>query len=286
MEVKTSLNDELGTGNSQPQSPSFIDCSIIVDSVCKGLGLNGQNPKIADYYKGNDYILPMTSTPLYQTHKYPNYGLTTNQNVFRGESGSEEFSWILGSQFFKNIENGTSMDSIAFTMVDKEVQYSNISSFAEDIGFTFCLQFQYGNDSLEYCGNYEMDNGFCMDVYVGGVPSYFRQCFVGLELQYDFTSFETLEISEFNGGDWYNTRIKISFEDLYRVDGQDFGSTELPFSGSSRFEFGIEHKEVNAKEVGFLIKSGTLLLSFGILLFAIASTPYWDPFKQSFRGVQ
>ena len=78
----------------------------------------------------------------------------------------------------------------------------------------------------------------------------------------------------------------MSFEDFYREDGQDFGSTEIPFSGSSRFELGIEHKEVNSKEIGFLIKGGTLALTFGIIVFAIASTPYWDPFKQSFRGVQ
>lgn len=272
-----------GTGSSQPLSPSLIDCSYIVDTTCRGLGLNG-SPKTADWYKGNDMALPMTSTPMFQSHKYPNYAISPSQEVYYGQSGAGEFSWIMDNQYFKNLEDDTSLDAIAFTMVDRSVLYLNLSSFASDIGFNACVTFIYQNDTLEYCSVYESDNGYCYDYYTGTVHMF--QCFVGLEIEFDFTSFETLEIAEFNGGNWTGTEIKVSFEEFYREDGQDFGSTPLPFAGSSSFDFGIEHKEVNAKETGFLIKGGTLLLSFVIFVFAIASTPYWDPFKQAFRGVQ
>jgi hypothetical protein len=278
-------DDEFGTGSSQPLSPSLIDCSYIVDGICQGLGLGG-TPPINNLYRGYDGFLPMTSSKMYQSHNFPNTGLSPSQEVYRGESGSQEFSWVMNNQWFSNIEDGSSLDAIAFTMADKRVSYLNESVFSVDIGFSSCITFIYENDSLEFCGDYETDNSYCMDTYVGGVPSYARFCYVGIEIQFDFTNFETLEIDAFNRGNWSATQIKISFEDLYRDDGLTFGSTALPFAGSNSFDLGIEHKTVNPKEAGFLIKGGTLLLSGGIILFAIASTPYWDPLKQSFRGSQ
>ena len=84
-------DDEFGTGSNNPLSPSFIDCSYIVDGLCRGLGLNGV-PPIENVYRGSDGKLPMTSSPMFQSHAFPNTGLSPSQEVYRGESGYSEFS--------------------------------------------------------------------------------------------------------------------------------------------------------------------------------------------------
>ena len=47
---------------------------------------------------------------------------------------------------------------------------------------------------------------------------------------------------------------------------------------------GIEHKQINPNEVGFYVKTGTLVLSLIVLGVGLASTPYWDPFRNFFKG--
>ncbi len=272
-----------GSGNATGISPSFIDCVYIEDSVCAG----GTWPTVSSKvpmqtrYVGSNTDLPMINTQLYQSHKYGYYGGTSSNYV--GESGSREFSFVMNSQLFQEIKQDTALDALSFTMAHQgyfATTYYNDSS-AVEIGFNLCVEFSYNGNSLEYCGNYETKNLVC---YQGIIMT--PLCHVGFELDFDFTSFETIEISELNQGNWSGTEIKLSFENFYRLDGLDFGGTPLPFAGDNTFNFGMQHKTVNAKEVGFLIKSGTIVLSIGVILLGIASTPYWDPLKQSFRGAQ
>ena len=75
------------------------------------------------------------------------------------------------------------------------------------------------------------------------------------------------------------------YRTFQRKDGLDFADTQLPFAGDDLWRVGFEYKAVDPQETGFLIKTGTLILSALTLVVAIASTPYWDPFRNFFKGV-
>jgi len=83
---------------------------------------------------------------------------------------------------------------------------------------------------------------------------------------------------------WSSTDHLIQIQQVVRADGQNIGSTQLPWAGDSRFTFGAEHQSINTIQAGFIIKSLTTILSFGTFALAVASTPYWDPFKSFFKG--
>jgi hypothetical protein len=95
---------------------------------------------------------------------------------------------------------------------------------------------------------------------------------------------EVLSIDQFNGGDWDNTSISLYLENFEREDGLNFADTPLPFAGNGFFYLGIEHRSINPTEVGFFVKTGTLILSVIVLGVGLASTPYWDPFRNFFKG--
>lgn len=277
-------DDLYGSGHPYPQNAGFIDCSYVKDGICSGGTSNvysNTTPPLQDVYRGSN-AFPMITTLMYQSHYYPTAYSGPNQ-TYVGESGSKEFSWILSSQLFQELKQDTSLDALRITMIDGgygSTVYYNDSS-AVDIGFNLCIEFQYNGKELEYCGTYESDNFICYQLTTT-VPL----CYIGLDVNMDFTAFETLEIAEFNGGNWTGTKIKISFVEFYRMDELDFGGTPIPMAGNQEFSMGIQHKTVNSKEVGFLIKTGTIALSIGIILLGIASTPFWDPLKQSFKGSQ
>ena len=95
-----------------------------------------------------------------------------------------------------------------------------------------------------------------------------------------------LEIVNFNDqGDWDNTSIILTLTNFVNTDSPDnFGSTQLPFAGSEGWNLGVQHRQMNPVEASFLIKTGTLLLAVVTLGIAMASTPYWDPFRNFFKG--
>jgi hypothetical protein len=91
-------------------------------------------------------------------------------------------------------------------------------------------------------------------------------------------------LTEFNGGDWANTDHLIELKSIKKANGQNIGNAHLPFAGDGIWSFSSTHQSVNTVQAGFIIKSATLFLSFGTFALAIASTPYWDPFKNFFKG--
>ena len=112
-----------------------------------------------------------------------------------------------------------------------------------------------------------------------------NSCVNGMVLEFDLTGFESLALTEWNGGEWSSTNHLIKINSIERADKQNLGSTPLPFAGDSIFAFTAQHQSVNTVQAGFIIQSLTTLMSIGTFALAIASTPYWSPFKNFFKGV-
>jgi len=220
--------------------------------------------------------VPMQGMTIPKSHYY------TSQ-TYIGSSGNGPFSWFLQPRFIDNIEEGAAIDKFKISFIDTNVDHNCGSSIFTNISFEGKIQFLYNNRSKIY-DNFDFQTSNKYE-YSSRLASWTAICQIGFETIFDLTGFETLELEEFVGGDWNNVSMVLTLDNFERKDGQNFGSTDLPFAGGQEFfTLGIEHQEVNPVEAGFIIKTGTIGLAVITFVLAIASTPYWDPFRNAVKG--
>jgi hypothetical protein len=282
--------------NSLGDDYSKLDCAYITNSVCEGyyddsgplspeqwMALNGNHQPIPNYnsFYSDDYF-GIRSSSVGQSH----HAVGSN-NAYAGRSGSEIYSWFLSERFNNEISQGETLDSLRYWMTSADSY--NCENFAwSNLTFEGEITFLYDNESLTFTNfNFETDNKFQYEQFDEVHGDWNDVCAVGFFVEFDFTGFESLEINSFNRlGDWDNTSIILTLTNFVNIASpDDFGSTQLPFAGSELWNLGVQHREINPVEAGFLIKTGTLLLAVITLGVALASTPYWDPFKNFFKGM-
>jgi hypothetical protein len=228
-------------------------------------------------------VLPMVSKYFKQTHNTVNsIGLN-----YVGTSGNGPFTILLTSAYFNEIQAGESIDKLKFDLVYTPVDYSCNSAIFENMTFDADITFHSSLGSQRFTGfEFEQNTKYQFEQYDSTHGTYSTVCNVGLVLEFDFTGFETLQISELVSNDWYNTTIELNMDNFKRADDNIPFSTEaLPFAGVNSFSIGVQHQVVDPVQAGFIIKTGTLFLSLATFALAIASTPYWDPFKNTFKGM-
>lgn len=269
--------------NLYPNSDYEVDCSYVVDGICQGKATPYDNelPLSSSYY-GNSWRLPMNSQMIYQTH-YSG----SNGNNYVGSSGSDIYGWRFGSEYLSNMDLNTTVDKMRFTFVNPLVSYSCENSVFANLTFDGQITFEYQGSRLTYSGfEYEKSTKYKYEQYSQIDSTWSVVCVIGFEVEFDFTGFESLEIEEHNDGNWTSTYIEVSLTNFVNEDSEtNFGQTVLPFAGDNFFWVGIEHQEMDVEEAGFIIRLGTLALTFITFAIAIASTPYWNPFKNFFRGI-
>jgi hypothetical protein len=221
---------------------------------------------------------PMTSLEIEQTHYF------NNNTAYVGSSGDGPFTWSLNSWFFSElIENEEAIDKFRFSFFDQAVDYNCGASIFENISWTGSLTFIYDNDTLTFSDFAFQGSNKIEYVYRSVQHGFVQTCHVGLVVEFDLTAFETLELDTFVQ-DWNWTLIEVELDNFEREDFLPFADTPLPFAGTDEFQLGVEHQPVNSAEAGFLIKTGTIILAVLTFVLAIASTNYWDPFRNAVKG--
>lgn len=262
--------------------PSNVDCIYVVDGECDGFEPNpGGAINTFDFntYYGYDFHLPTTSNNIAQSHRTGSYG-----NGYSSNSGNSIFSWHFGSKYWENIEDGQTIDGLRMYAVDSQTYSCNYGGFS-NITFEGKLVFNYQGSTRTYSGfDFDKNTKYEYSLYSYTQGSYGYVCSLGFVLDFDLTGFESMELYQFNYGDWDNTTVSVYLEDFSRNDGLDFADTQLPFAGDGQWRVGFEYKAVDPQETGFLIKTGTLILAVITIFVAIASTPYYDPFRNFFKG--
>lgn len=280
-----------------PSNTAKLDCAYITNGVCEGVysdtGLVNNDPEqwmslsgnpqpypFGGYFRSNDYF-DVRSATVKQSHQAPG-----SNNAYAGRSGSEIFSWQLSQYFNNEIEQGETLDSLRYWMVGGDAYNCN-TNFENNITFEGEITFVYGNETITYSNfEFETSNRFEYSQFDNVHGTWDAVCSVGFFIEFDFTGFESLEIHTFNNiGDWDNTSIILTLENFVNLESPDeFGSTLLPFAGGENWYLGVQHREMNPVEAGFLIKTGTLILAVIVFLVALSSTPYFDPLMNSFKG--
>jgi hypothetical protein len=277
-----------------PSNNDKLDCAFIENGECEGF-YDDVNPpdrlikplsssSVQAYpnsaFISNDYF-DVRSSQVSQSHFAPGH-----LNAYAGRSGNEIFSWYLSEKFNNEIEQGQTVDALRYWFTSS-TSYSCDTQPWSNLTFEGEITFFYGNDSLTYTGfEYSMDNKFEYDQFDSISGTWSSVCAVGFFVEFDFTGFESLEIHELNSiGDWDNTSIQLSLKNFENTDSpNNFGSTPLPFAGADYFNIGVQHQQINPTETGFYIKTGTIVLGVITLVIALASTAYWDPFRNWFKG--
>jgi len=264
-------------------TPYMKDCVYVVDGECDGYEQNpGGLINTFDFstYYGWEFHLPTTSNLIGQSHR-----MGSQAGGYSSSSGSEIFSWHFGSKYLENIEQEQTIDGLRMYAVDADTYSCNYGGFS-NITFEGSLTFHYDGSTRTYEGfEFSKSTKYEYSLYSYTQGSYGYVCSLGFVLDFDLDGFESMELYQFNYGDWDNTTLSVYLEDFQRKDGLDFADTQLPFAGDDLWRVGFEYKAVDPQETGFLIKTGTLILSVLTLVVAIASTPYWDPFRNFFKGV-
>ena len=281
-----------------PSTDDKLDCSYVKNGVCEGyysdtglinndpelyMGLRGQVQPIPYYstYFTDDYF-DIRSGTFAQSHFAPGFN-----NAYAGRSGSEVYSWLLSEKFTNQVGQGETVDALRYWMTSATSYHCDTNQWA-NLTFEGEISFLYGNDTRTYTNfDFKTDNKFEYQVLDEVHGDWEDVCAIGFFVEFDFTGFESLEIVNFNNqGDWNNTSIILTLSNFVNTDSPDnFGLTQLPFAGNGYWNLGVQHREMNPVEASFLIKSGTLLLAVVTLGIALASTPYWDPFRNFFRGM-
>jgi len=260
-----------------------LDCVYVNDGYCQGESFQTNQFDVGASYFPYELYIPTNAVELYQSHYSVLREIDDSSYVLN--SGDESFSWKFQEEFLSNIRQDQSIDELRIFMVEDEVFNCNSSIF-QNVQFTVDITFIW-NNATHSLNNFDFDisNKFQYDQFSGSANSYSLVCSVGFVLEFQFTGFESLGIADLNGGDWDNTSFILSIDDI-TSDNHEYGiaDTELPFAGGQKFFFGIEVKEVSPQKIGFLIKGGTVILSLIIITLGVASTPYWDPFKNAFKG--
>jgi hypothetical protein len=274
------LNDPIINGTY------YENCVYVVDGYCIGYNRNAMN-KMPIYefntIPTNDWTLPMTSTAISGSHYY---GDPSGAYYF-GSSGDGPFTMLFNPNYLKGIEQGTGLDKLKFTFVDNSVDYSCSNAIFNNISFNADITFYYGSFSQNFNDfNFDTSNKYEYRTYVRQHLEYQEKCHIGFQVEFDFTGFESLELSSLNNNDWSNTSFKLNFENFKNKDRPgSFADTSLPFACNCVVKMGIEHQEVNSAVAGFIIRTGTLLLSGSVAALAVASTRQWNPLTTFIGGI-
>jgi len=237
-----------------------------------------------------------------QTHSWlSNYGAASANYI--GYSG-QDFQFILHNSYFSNIEAGD-LGSLKISMVDFNAQYSVTTVPRANLTFDYSIKFVYGDNNFIHpnnLANYESiefkdfefkgDNFMCENVdFSWSNFGFLGTCRIGFDMKFDFTAFEILELDDWltiNGGNYSRVSAIITMENFEnpKTNSDFIGETLLPFAGDQYFSVKVESQYSNPQVVNLTLKGGTLVLGLGLFWLAIASTPFYDPLKNTFKGAK
>jgi len=231
-------------------------------------------------------------------------GSVSNYDGYIGYSGTD-FSWQVHKNYMQYIPNSSDISRLKFTFIDFNNAYSCDTPIFQTISFKHDITFRLNSDSnTDYTlRNFESSTSSKYEVsylpdgvtttYLNGTSQPFGNiCHVQFELEYEFTPFEILEISERFNKNFENMDlfvrvydIKAEYTDEVLLEGGTlFGGTTqsdtvwpLAFEGDGRHGILFEYSEVDTARTNFFLSGGTFLLGVGLFALAIASTQYWNP---------
>jgi len=271
-----------------------------------------------DYLKFQDYCLTdtfyrdntiFTSGSDIHRDLYNNYltGSSPNYAGFIGYTG-DQYQFRINQNMMQYISQDKDISGFNFEFIDYQTGYNRDNSIFQELNIYHDIEIIriVGNEtiSLKYY-NFESDqtNKKCYQSGnwggVGGTANLFNGtlpeiCHLGINLKFDFTPFETIEINEVLQRDYNNiyaivTITNIDFET--NITGSNLfqnnifvSQNPIPFAGDANNGFNFEVRYSDTIRTNFYLSGGTFILGGALWLLAISSTPYWNPVINTLGG--
>ncbi len=236
-----------------------------------------------------------------QTHSWVN--IAGNNDPYIGTSGND-FSFELGRNFFHNLED-RDLGYLQVKIQDPNTGWVDIyNSPRTNITFDYSITFVYDSPiapsiensttnpdptTIKFDGfEYEGDNIQCgiFDPYKFGT---FTGCYSGININFGFSSLEIVELSNWMDGkdiSLLTAIVEIANADDSEVAGTGLQNAIIPFGGVEDMRIQVNVKYSNSQQINFIMKGGAFILGAGLFFLAVASTPYYDPVKNFFKGAQ
>lgn len=248
-----------------------------------------------------------------KTHNWLNV-FNANQEYI-GYSG-KDFSFTVEENIFHNMEDGQDLADLQILMVDHSTIWQDTSNLGINVGiqpsgvqnltFDYEIEFFYdvefdqshskttdimpNKQKLKFSDfEFDGDNKHCQELPNPTYGYYYLGCMYGISVDFTFTPFEVIEFSEWlnsNGGNKSKLSARVNLQNLDNPDypSQAIGGMILPFTGDGEFQVQVNAKYSNPTKINFYLKGGTFILGAGLFYLAIASTPYYDPIRNRFKG--
>lgn len=266
------------------------NCIFIQGGYCKGISptTSPTQPSQGGYWPipfAQGVLGSFESYKAPQTHADSDVVAYAGTYNYRGASGDTPFSFSTWGRYYE-FDPTQSIDTLKISLVDWNTFYSESAAIFENITFDHEVTFSYFSDSITLdLGRIKTTNQLCYDVLLQSGWSY--ECAVGFALTYDLTSFESHRLQALVNGNYDDLKITFSFSHFKTTDdNRRIGNTALPFAGNDKFAFGLEAQFVDTQQLNFLVRGGSMFIGIVCVVVALASTPYWDPVKNMFKGSQ
>lgn len=239
---------------------------------------------------------------------YDNYldGSSPNYNGFIGYTGTE-YAFRVNANYFSHIADGQDISGLSFEFIDYQTGYNRDNTIFQEITLEMSLELntiwggqlvtmtfedfettQLNRKCYQYANQYGV--GGTAGLFSGTLPEI---CHIAIDLEFDFTPFEIIEISERLNGNYDEMFANVYINDIKfdeNITGENVfannifvSQNPLPFAGDDNNGFNFEVKYQNAAESNFVLKGGTFVLGIGMFALAIANTPYWNPVINFFK---
>lgn len=215
-----------------------------------------------------------------------------SQADYVGSSGTGNFDLIFPNML-RSIDQTKNLDSLKFTFIDNTISFNcNTHTWANG-SFDGTIQFRYFDNlssTYKYSNKYEKridwNNKYEWTRSGGAGLPFNTDCFHGIDFEYNFDYLEAYSIMNFNLDGIQDVETIISIDNICVNDITNScrlnGFVELGFNGVDNFIISVETMTLETAVVDTSVRLGTIFLSIGIFLIAVASTTYWNPLKTIF----
>jgi len=280
-----------------------VECISIRNGICQGWSggassfnqnwLGNNYPKYIDEKNRAFWTMPKThgvwGSSTVGAKYTPN---NISQADYPGSSGTGNFDLIFPNML-KSIDQTKNIDSLKFTFIDYNTIHNCNSHVWYNGSFDGKIQFRYFDNvssTYKYSNTYEKrfdwDNKYQWTRSAGAGMPFNTDCFHGIDFQYNFDYLEAYEIMNFNPNGIQDVETIISIDNICKNDLTNTcrlnGFVELGFNGVDDFIISVETMTLETAVIDTSVRLGTIFLSIGVFLIAVASTTYWNPLKTIF----
>jgi hypothetical protein len=251
-------------GDESGSSSTAIGDNYVYDNATQTTQINSDKFVFMDQIE-NAGLYPVAD---YSNHlggnTFNNYPIQWGFNSYANDGGA------------LNFDTTDPINSINVIGIDSSDTYACDSPFFGNATITYSIEFIYGNEIKRYTGFTHEYYNAVPNIFLGDCSSYF-------EMPYVFDNFQLLDLKEFANDDYENLGMILQIDDIEFEDSS--GSTVLaPWWGSDGFELYVDYSTSSAEEIRGVVRPATLVLGLIIGYLAIASTAYYDPLRNLFKG--